>query len=121
MIDLDQIKKQLEEISPWPWKAKLDEQAKSWHELWSNGSPGMDIARLPPWSTHVEANAAFIAQAPSLVAALVKEVERLSAVIEHHKNAVHELTIEFIEELKKNDAANAEIERLKKELENKNV
>lgn len=88
MLNLDQIKKQLSEISPWPWKLVEDKNDYSIH---SSGESGRDyednflteVARVWIGNYDYECHysekedAAFIAQAPTIISELVKEIEEL--------------------------------------------
>ncbi len=89
-MKLEDIEKLLTEISPWPWSSKKDQQARDWHEVWSLNNPGMDVARLPPWSNYVEANAGFIAAAPQIIRDLLDRLkiaeEALDYVVRSHFN-----------------------------------
>lgn len=69
-MNLDQILKECdlfdqlkEKATGGEWRAQVQEHCKDWYEILSPGAPGMDIAKVAPWSGHVEANAKFIAQA----------------------------------------------------------
>jgi hypothetical protein len=66
--------------TPGPWSEREDSEAPAWRVIWSDDYSGLDVARVVPWMTHVEFNAAFIAAAREAVPALLDEVERLRRV-----------------------------------------
>ena len=81
MKPLTEIKKMLEEISPWPWSyidwpAKIPD-AKSFNILNEYGHGILNITDYVDSLASAENNASFIANSPEIISQLVSEVERL--------------------------------------------
>lgn len=72
MLNLDQIKKQLNNISKYPWTRVND------HGMWAIHSQDKDSLLIDCTARDVD----FIAQAPTIISELVQEVERLRKELE---------------------------------------
>lgn len=77
--------------TPGEWISILQEDNKSWHEIYSTEFPGLDIAKIVPWMGHVEANATFIAAAKnydcvSVIKQLVERVKELEKELTAEKH-----------------------------------
>jgi hypothetical protein len=72
MIDIEAIKKQLAEISPWPWRVEETPAEYGKCLVDNNGE------RVPSF----DADLPFIASAPETIAKLVEELELLAPVVQ---------------------------------------
>jgi hypothetical protein len=68
--------------TPGPWHESEDEVHPAWRIVYAGGFNDLDVAHIPPWMTHVEANAAYIVAAcnayPALSAALREAWARIA-------------------------------------------
>ncbi len=91
-LDLESIKERLDEATPGPWRVWRDPdptkvRATAVETAWRYGDIEGDTELITDYLP-TDADATFIAEAPSDIAALIAEVERLrgqlDAVREHH-------------------------------------
>lgn len=86
----DRVRDYLSKASPPPWIDRVQESCRDWHEILSAESPGMDIARVAPWSGAVEANAHFIAQVRTDLPLLLDHIEDQEKKIQELTTLVEE-------------------------------
>ena len=79
--ELNTIEERANAASPGPWSAYADQNEPAWQVIGSRYGP-IDVARIPPWITHVEPNAKFISAARTDVPRLVAEIRRQRAVLD---------------------------------------